>query len=472
MNKKLFTLGALLCSILVAPAAEPPRQTLSMLKGATGRVVVGRGDDGDAVGTAFLYSSNRLAVTCLHVVAGAEDITITFSSGRRSGTLVKSLRSHDLALVELDEEVEGEPLEARRLDGDERPDLIAYGAFYGSSSLSSSRVNVRDVGGKRLRDIVPNQAQRTQISRAGCPSLDAEILDVEGSLVPGISGGPLCDFDGQVVGVCNGGLESGATERVWAIPGSKLASLLDSDEDARDASRRVARSNLAFSEITEEDAEEGAARVGRRSLIKLRTRRLGDIVSTSDDTLGLTQIMNAFAQFQPHRWEFDIYRDTESGASLVVPAGEELDGDGPDIHVRLNRAVNLLFNISSGLDHQEVQEESSGFEGRMKAFVPGTWWARDNQWSYWGPRMAAHGMIFNRSSWSMMGPAYDNWGNQLPYPVVQRALMLTFAAYEGTLISVAARRDASFGVGPELDQSWGKAAVSVHMATFPAPPPE
>jgi hypothetical protein len=470
MNRKLLLFGVILCSALTASAVEPPRQTLSLLKGATGRVVVGRGDDGDVVGTAFLYSTNRLAVTCLHVVAGAEDITVTFSSGERRGTLIKSLRSHDLALIRLDEEVEGQPLDTRRLDGDERPDLIAYGAFYGNSRLSSSRVNVRDVGGRRLRDIISNQAQRTQISNAGCPSLDAEILDVEGSLVPGISGGPLCDFDGQVVGVCNGGLESGATERVWAIPGSKLAALLDSDEDAAQSSRRIARSNLAFSEISEEDADEGATRVGRRSLVKLRTRRLREIVNTSDDTVGLTQIMNAFAGFQPHLWEFDIYRDTESGASLVVPAGEALDGNGPDINVRLNRAINLLFNISSDLDDDEVQEESSGFEARLKVFVPHTFWARDNQWSYWGPRMAAHGMIFNRSSWSMMAQGFDYYGN--PVPVVQRALMLTFAAYEGNLISVAARRDVAFGVGPEIDQAWGQAAISVHMATFPAPSTE
>ena len=63
MNRKLLTLGAILCSTLAALAVEPPRQTLSMLRGATGRVVVGRGDDGDVVGTAFLFSTNRLAVT-------------------------------------------------------------------------------------------------------------------------------------------------------------------------------------------------------------------------------------------------------------------------------------------------------------------------------------------------------------------------------------------------------------------------
>ncbi len=52
------------------------------------------------------------------------------------------------------------------------------------------------------------------------PDLDMLVIDLQGVIVPGLSGAPVFNSESKVIGVGNGGLLGGATDYVWAIPWS------------------------------------------------------------------------------------------------------------------------------------------------------------------------------------------------------------------------------------------------------------
>jgi hypothetical protein len=54
------------------------------------------------------------------------------------------------------------------------------------------------------------------------PDVDIQVLSLEGHLLPGHSGAPVFNQNNKLIGVGNGGLESGAVEVSWAVPWSEI----------------------------------------------------------------------------------------------------------------------------------------------------------------------------------------------------------------------------------------------------------
>ena len=476
MNKTPF---AILCPLLAVGlhAQEFSPEVVDRIEKATGRVVTNT--NGGQVGTAFLYSAGNLAVTCLHVVGGATEIEVTFPGGTCTGVIKKTSKKNDLALLELRGDAEAHPLPGRVLGRRERPPLKAHGSRYGNARMTSSNVSLRDIGARRLEDLLPDrdeadQALRRQIARAGCPELTAEILDLEASLVGGISGGPIFDREGKVVGVCNGGLERGATETSWGIPGSALEELLESDEDPLAASRAIPRSGVSFSVATREISTREPVEVAGRRFLKIRTKTLRELVRYTDDALGLAQLTNEFRGFEPDNWEFDVYRDLENGATLVVPKGKRLTTEGGFIVVTLQPALKM-YAATGPVPIAMVNQRTVAFEQTLMANNVGIGWQMNPQWSQLGPVTYTSGLMVRRLSHLGCSAALDSWGrpmffpNGAPQTILRGYMMITHASYMGSLFSVAARRDdvSTYGRGDELDRDWGKAVLSVHLSTFP-----
>ena len=201
---------------------------------------------------------------------------------------------------------------------------------------SLTMLKVREIGGNKLREILNDQnrreIERSRISR----TLEIEILNLEGHPAPGFSGSPVLNTNGQVVGVINGGIESGAGSVSWAIPAAELEELLQQPDyrPTREERNRVAEgSHLLFSADLRASAGPTLSLEGFK-LVKRRTRTLAEMQNTTDDPRGLQQLINAIGGGGPALTDlaFDIYEDTQSGACVAVPSGfsfEKYEGVPP-----------------------------------------------------------------------------------------------------------------------------------------------
>jgi hypothetical protein len=85
----------------------------------------------------------------------------------------------------------------------------------GVSTIAAKQVNLSLRVSRPLRDFLASNALAT-ISAMGSPNLDAEMLGIEGHVVPGDSGAPLLNRDSKVVGFLDGtSIDVGMS---WGVP--------------------------------------------------------------------------------------------------------------------------------------------------------------------------------------------------------------------------------------------------------------
>lgn len=141
------------------------------------------------VGTGVVIVDTGLVLTSLHVVAGAEGITVTFADGfQTQATMVSAEPDKDLAVLQVEVIPEGlVPATLTSSQGLEPgDDVIAVGNPFGIGNSVSAGV-VSGLG-------------RSYISRmTGGPI--ANLIQFDAAVNPGNSGGPLVNRRGEVVGI-------------------------------------------------------------------------------------------------------------------------------------------------------------------------------------------------------------------------------------------------------------------------------
>ena len=157
-------------------------------------VRVSRQDEGidaneSGVGTGVVIVDSGLILTSLHVVAGAEGITVTFPDGFQTPAgMVSAEPEKDLAVLQVEVIPEGMvPATLTSSQGLEPgDDVIAVGNPFGIGSSVSAGI-VSGLG-------------RSYISRmTGGPI--ANLIQFDAAVNPGNSGGPLVNRRGEVVGI-------------------------------------------------------------------------------------------------------------------------------------------------------------------------------------------------------------------------------------------------------------------------------
>ena len=155
------------------------------------------------VGSGFVIDSTGLIATNHHVIRGRNEITVTFSDGRRiRGKVLASDDVTDVALV--------------RIPGQ------------GLSTLALANSDAAQVGDWVLAFGSPLGLRRTVtsgiISATGREFSEAErvnYLQTDAAINPGNSGGPLVNLAGQVVGI-NAFIAAGAQGIGFAIPSNTV----------------------------------------------------------------------------------------------------------------------------------------------------------------------------------------------------------------------------------------------------------
>src|SRR5947199_5190396 len=178
----------------------------------------GRGA-GQATGSGIVLDTNGNILTNAHVIAGAQQIQVTFSDGRTvNATLVGSNTSADLAVIRVSVAAATlHPVTLGNSDGVQVGDTVyAIGSPFGlSGSLSHG--------------IISNLKQSGRTSDGGNLS---GLIQTDAAINPGNSGGPLVNAQGEVIGI-NTSIESPVDGNVgvgFAIPINQVKQVLSSLE--------------------------------------------------------------------------------------------------------------------------------------------------------------------------------------------------------------------------------------------------
>ena len=477
MSRRLtLTLAAALATCLLHTGL--PRADAVLERAAASVVKV---EAGTAAASGFVWRDSATVVTALHVVDGQTSVNVHYVD--RNGRIVASsparvervLAPSDLVLLTLDQPQRREPLPMNTAPPRVKEQLDAVGFPLNIAGISNTEVKVR-FGGNELRSILP---PKVLAGFGPYPSITEEILNLEGNLVPGLSGAPILDSSGRVVGVVDGGLESGAIGISWGIPARYLEALAVST--VRELPGAPGIAELFSADLR---ASVGATRnfQGGR-FVKLRTRSFEELASTADDQLGLFQLAQAFSiqSFDPMQFRYDIYQDVSTGATVVLPENATLSEDGFFVTASVgDPRMSVKFHAANVADTYAAQNLSLEFENRLTNPEQSAWVQvmLDPQWSYLQP-LNRFGVVVNRKAiYRNIASAY---GLQ-----TDKYFFETLATNGETLLAVAAvnndngpamvQLEAACGQGyadPRCRQvfqsrrTWAQMVLGVQFTSFP-----
>ncbi|GAB1382284.1 hypothetical protein MASR1M50_06030 [Burkholderiales bacterium] len=168
----------------VAPSVVRVEGVIEGRKGKKGTGEIGRG-----IGTGVVIIDNGTILTNLHVVQGAERITVTFADGLESEAGIVNMQpENDLAVLRAHKLPDDLQAATMRSTGDLAPgdEVVAIGFPFGLGPSVSAGV----VSGLKRGFRSPDGGQ-----------LMSNLIQFDAAANPGNSGGPLVTMDGQVVGI-------------------------------------------------------------------------------------------------------------------------------------------------------------------------------------------------------------------------------------------------------------------------------
>jgi len=347
-------------------------------------------------GSGFVWHSKSEVVTALHVVIGCQSITVT--SPMRANDIANVRISHvdpdhDLAMLKSPLDVGAPPLTVAAtpyLSGS----LAAIGFPYGVTSASSTDLSERYVQGGSLSNILDsNDAAR--IASAHWPSLSEPVLNLEGHLVPGLSGAPVVNDQGSIVGVADGGLKDGYVAISWAIKASAIAALLSKPQSSSATGNNVA-------DLFAYDGIEPAQMISVSCSKDFIVDRIGaesylGLAPNSDDANGLSSFTQALMPNVTSE-VFDIYQDRSSGIAFVLPTGLRLKRSSEGCTaVSNNGAISYFIRVSRFDNLSQLLKGALSDETAL--FNPVDGWQADPSYSYPKPLSRPDRMFWTRKTY-------------------------------------------------------------------------
>lgn len=172
--------------------------------------------------TGFRVQGLAGIVTALHGVADCTTFSAVTDEGKIFTELVITAVdvAHDVVLLS-SQELDGltadgfvvSPLAMDELLA-ETVEIVGYPLGLDKQDVDSIE-RVREI--EALDHIIPDTEETPAFVDRHSPQFNIPVLNLQAQLLPGHSGAPLLDQQGQVIGVGNGGLRGGTVNRSWAI---------------------------------------------------------------------------------------------------------------------------------------------------------------------------------------------------------------------------------------------------------------
>jgi S1-C subfamily serine protease len=405
-------------------------------------------DGQQRIGSGFTVGSQGRVITAHHVVGGCQEITVEYAgvpqgqARMRDARVVRVLARRDLALLEVSNAPAVPILQSA-------PPPPEFGKRHAGSGFQNGQPSPGDIvisftpGGTRLRDVLPNELARTLKQESSAIDLDQDVLRFNSPLQPGMSGGPIIDDAGRVVGVVAGGLRSGAAPASWGWPISSLPELFASTEAAnqRAQASRLFYSRSAIEERGRALSENRVIKCGDLDLTYVGRSNFVEMISTADDQhrLGYLVALSTRPIQEIHRLSFQIWTHKESGATAVIPDFVRLQAysdscraETPDRNFRMvvwATKANSPPDIQAKSVTYELTVAAPRFEAAIQnSFVPDQALTTLAANGLPGPQVLPTGMIYRR-----LGGLYQR---QDPTPGRLAHMFQTLAARNGALLAV------------------------------------
>lgn len=176
--------------------------------------------------TGFLVRGEGGIVTALHGVADCPDATIEAESaqGDFAALTIQAVDiDRDVARLSSPELADrlAEGLDAPYSDRVARTGLHALGYPYGKTDQEPT-TQITVTYARPLHEVIPGAFITPAFEQRHSPDLETRVLVAEAHFVPGHSGAPVLNAQGQVIGVVSGGLKEGYIGKSWLIPWAEI----------------------------------------------------------------------------------------------------------------------------------------------------------------------------------------------------------------------------------------------------------
>jgi hypothetical protein len=440
----LAALGALAGPVTAQPEGPSYAAREAALKSLVHIAADDCADGAPRAGSGFAYEQPGRVVTAHHVVGGCQRLTVTYegvphgAARQRAAQVARVLAVGDLALLE----VPGAPsVSVLRLGRPPVDKAKAYAGFgYQNGQLTAGDQLVTfSTGQSRLVDILPPEAQQ-ELARAGS-RIDTrrQVLRFNVALQPGMSGGPIIDGQGQVVGIVAGGLKAGAAPASWGWPAEWVGDLMASN-DAREQPVRVAGTYYSLPDmqaVARAEASGRRIRCGQLDFEFRGRRSFADVARGADDHPRLQYLLQIAAQ-PPAAIDalaFDIWTHQSSGATAVVPSGYPMETQGNVCVVRSGSGPFTQVVWAAPAHTQlQIAQVSTLFEQQvMYPLAPYNFGFQfDPALTTQGPQLRDNGMVFNRKGFTQ---PKSFWSPGMPAPAFAHTFE-TLIAKAGTFLGV------------------------------------
>jgi hypothetical protein len=321
------------------PEDGPSAEVLARVAPAVLRVAGVGCPGGDRGGSGFAWEQPGRVVTALHVVAGCRELRVSYQGfAERPARLERAMRDADLALLRVENppNVAALRLAERVPVVNETVQVYGYPIGVATRDTAALRVTAANNEARRLEDAL-NDAARRELRSVGMPSLAAEVLRVSGHLLPGHSGAPVLDYEGRVVGVGSGGLQSGAAGIGWAMRSQHVTNLPRAGSDPGPVAAQVAQSAFAFRVAPVPAEQLAGVPCGELVLVKGRTMRLETLREGVDDGEAIDALLAELAFEEPvlRAMRFDVWTEARSGIGIVLPQGGQFVAEDGFCRARL-----------------------------------------------------------------------------------------------------------------------------------------
>ncbi len=427
-----------------------------------------------SVGSGFVWRDKRSVVTALHVVAGCSRVEVTFGN---SGTPFQVIAyradpKSDLALLTLNSDAPGVPLQDRNELPPAGTEVLAMGFSGGAPTVDATRLQLTLANfpppGSVLSAILPDE-WRQKVQQDGAIRLSTRILRLDGALMPGQSGGPILAADGQVYGVVSGGLEMGTGGIQWAVRSSHLDALAAQPQSPAAPAAYTAALGFTYS-IPQARLQEVTC--GDAVLVQVRSSNLAALRETTDDLLGLRQLSSVLGTFASTDPDLDIWVDRVSGASIALPVDADLVADDRGCSAKVGPGLRQVIRAVRVAGPQDTQFQSLRFENDLFAFGPRI---EDPLWTQPMP-------VFRSDGYGVRRRAYY-FGNVQPPGLWADYAFLTHMTRGDMYFGVAAVRDGLVAPPPicmpgesspsdacvafqRRGEGWASTVLATHMSTM------
>lgn len=408
---------------------------------------------GTKYSTGFFWQDGKTVVTSLHAIGNSNDIEICLSGTTNwyPATLSKVHKLSDLVMLTIANY--NSPyflLEKYASKPDFHTKCFTVGYNSGSSNYISREFTVGLSEKNNLKAVLPN-ALWAEVNSWGFLSLSTEIVYIEGQLLHGFSGAPIVDTQGKLVGVADGGLENGAAGISWCVSANYLTNLKNSTEGLAVLNQNKIKNLFASEEYENREIGADYVYLNGFKFRKVKTRTFSQLDNTGKystyDGWGLVQLLNNFSGFNYASFKYDIYMEESSGATIVVPANEELMIEDGQI-VAGSDKVKIYANI---VRTENMQQSSVIFE---QTVMPNymTNWIADPMWTYPAPYFGPNNSVIRRRAY------YGN--NNANY------LFEALAGKGNYFLGVAAKRNNFSMINQSDVEEWAKYAIAIQLTAF------